>query len=130
MPPLVIYLLHFDENEVHAASELMIIILDPSLNRIKIKKDALVQLTSVTMQMALVPVHHETHVLQLFLVFRHTSNCHKSDNGQHYEQSDTFWSHITVCGMHKHSSVSDTGDPGFTHQPDDWLHCKGLSWFS
>jgi hypothetical protein len=50
------YLLHFDENEVHAASLVMIIILNPSLNQNKIKKDALVQLASVTMQMALVPV--------------------------------------------------------------------------
>jgi hypothetical protein len=51
---LVTYCLHFGENEIHATSEVMIIIFDPSLNHNKIKKDTLVQL-SVTMQMSLVP---------------------------------------------------------------------------
>jgi hypothetical protein len=42
MPPSVTYWLHFDENEVHATSEVIIIIVDPSLNQNKIKKDALI----------------------------------------------------------------------------------------
>jgi hypothetical protein len=43
MPPLVTYHLHFDENEIYATSEVIIIILDPSLDQNKIKTDALIR---------------------------------------------------------------------------------------
>jgi hypothetical protein len=38
---LVTYWLHFDGNEVNATSEVIVIIVDPSINQNKIKKDAL-----------------------------------------------------------------------------------------